>query len=114
MSSFRKLVTIKQFTGGNWLNGRWQAGSTANININASLQPADSNKISRIIETLPEGRKTTEKYFLYTSTKLTTLQEGENPDIALIDGKEFEILREANWNNHVINHYKYLISKIEA
>ena len=113
MNSFRKPVIISQITGGGFVNGRYVEGSTANISILASVQPADSRDISRTIEMLPEGRRVTELYRLYTNVRLNTLTNGENPDIATVDGGQFEVIAEANWSNNVINHYKYIINKIK-
>jgi hypothetical protein len=44
---------------------------------------------------------------------LNALQNTQNPDIAIVDGMQFEVIMEASWQNNVINHYKYIVAKIK-
>lgn len=110
MFSFRKEVTVKQKSGGGFVKGVWVEGSEASITILASIQPTSPTDM----ESLPEGRRNRKAFRLYTNVKLNDLST-ENPDTAEIDGKDYEITAEMQWQNEVINHYKYIVTKeIEA
>jgi len=100
-------------TGGVYTNGRWVEGSPAEIVILASVQPAQLKDVSKIIELLPEGRRNSVIFQLYTNAKLNTTENTENPDKAVIDGKEFEVTMEATWQNNVINHYLYIVTRLK-
>lgn len=113
MNSFRQPVTIHRLTGGSYVNGRYVEGSSSDISIMASIQPADEKDMSKVIDLLPEGRRQSGLYRLYTSTRLNALQNTQNPDIAIVDGMQFEVIMEASWQNNVINHYKYIVAKIK-
>jgi hypothetical protein len=64
------------------------------------------------MHSLPEGRRFSEFYNLYTDSPLNTVVVGgSNPDVVLVDGVEFEIVKVENWANNIINHYKALIAR---
>lgn len=108
MSSFRKPYTVKRYASGQYVNGIWQDGQVTNINIKASVQPLNLDEI----EYLPEGRRSSKSFKIYTDTELfPALQEKEgqqatNPDVIVISGKDYEIIRVLPYQSGVINHYK--------
>ena len=82
--------------------------------IKASVQPLDGKTLA----TLPENQRTLETYRVYTSTELKTIREKEVPklkaDRITIFGRLFEVIRVDNWQNGLINHYKAIVSGIDA
>jgi len=66
------------------------------------------------MQLLPEGRRESEAYRLYTDFELKTVRKESgdklNADTVTIDGKKFEVLSVAKWRNDVINHYKAVVS----
>lgn len=111
MSGFRQLRTIQRQTGGSYVNGEWAPGVIANIQITASVQPA---KMEDLIN-LPQGRRLSDFIKLYSNTKLFTVGEGETqqqPDMFEWEGHTYECTSTAPWKNNVINHYKYIFTKV--
>jgi hypothetical protein len=105
MNAFRKPYVVTRRTGDTVdPNGFKVAGATSTINIMASIQPVSSNNE---VVTLPEGRKMSEMYRIYTDTRLNTLQTG-NPDTIAYLGIQLEVMNEYPWRNDTINHYKYV------
>lgn len=113
---FRSPVTLRRYPPGTYVNGRWVEGSPSqDILITASIQPAKGEEM----RSLPEARKESENYVMYTSFRVRTVQEkgsNQNADLILFDGKEFEVHLVDPWQNNanftIVNHYKYLISRI--
>jgi hypothetical protein len=111
MSSFRttQAIVITR-SGGAYINGTWEGEVlTDQTIIFGSLQPAKQIDI----ESLPEGRHENQNnvYRFYTDAFLTSFDTGQNSDILLIGGIEYEVLSSAKWQNGVINHNKYLLTK---
>ena len=111
MSSFRKPIIGKRFSGGTRTNGKWIKGSTTPLNIIAGVQPLKPAQMLM----LPESRRRAgEVYRIYTDTQLYTTQSAENADIVTIDSEDFEVTTEEIWNNNIINHKKFLVVKLTA
>lgn len=107
---FNRDITIRQLTGGQFINGRYVEGSESEITIRASIQPLKSVN-ENVMMILPEGRRMSRAYRVYTSTELNSL-DSENPDKAVIDNEEYEILQDNIWQNNIINHYRYIFVKL--
>ena len=116
MSLFKsQSLTVKRYSAGsrNATTGLWEEGSTMDIGIKATVQPAKGNDML----SLPEGKRESETYRVYTSTLLQTVKESDkvNADrIELFTGKIFEVVGVDIWQNKVIPHYKALLSLIDA
>jgi hypothetical protein len=107
MSSFRREFTIKQKVAGTVVDGAFIEGAVTTSTIQASLQPLKPEDIQQ----LPEGRRNSKVSFIITSTRLN-LVTSANPDIVVVDSEDYEVDKEEAWQNNVINHYKYLIVKV--
>jgi hypothetical protein len=107
MSSFRKSFTVKTKAAGTVVDGFFVEGSVTTSTIQASLQPLKPEDIQQ----LPEGRRNSKLFFLITSSKLNLITSA-NPSIVTVDTEDYEVDKEEIWQNNVINHYKYLIIKI--
>lgn len=108
MSSFRQPVTIVPRANGALVDGIYTEEAGTPTVIQASIQPTTPTDI----KTLPEGKRESRSFKLYSDTSLTSLSESQTPDRALLGGVEFEIVTKESWQNGVINHYKYIVVKI--
>ena len=110
MSRFRKPLTVKRISGGAYdVSGFWVEGTESEITIQASVQPASYKEM----ELVDENRRETSKFKIYTDTLLRTAEKGsQNPDRVVYNSEEYEVVALGDWHNDVINHYKYLMSKV--
>lgn len=109
MSTFRRPFTIIKRSPPKRVGPRFESSGTVTESvIMASLQPDDGKEM----QSLPEGRRFSEFYNMFTSSNVETVTAGgANPDIVLVDGEEFEVVKVAPWKNNVINHYKLFVAK---
>ena len=109
--SFRRPLTVTRKSAvDTYVKGVLQVAAASTVSITASVQPLKPNEM----ELLPEGRRESEAFRLYTSTKLFPAEDStkKNADIVSIDGKNFEVLSCATWQNNVIPHYKAIVVKL--
>lgn len=113
---FRSPVTLRRPSAGAYVNGLWVEGATTDSIITASIQPLTGEDM----EELPEGRRESEGYKMYTSTQVRTVQEAgsdQNADRIVFNSKEYEVHRVNPWQNNlnfnIVNHYKYFILRID-
>lgn len=111
MNTFRvHLLNVKRYGAGTWSHGRFtEDTSPITIQIRASLQPVPPHEVAL----LPEGKRDSQSYRLYTSTELR-LAEDSNPDRVIVDNEEYEVSQGAPWKNDILSHYRYLITKMES
>lgn len=109
MSTFRRPFTLRKKQPPKRVGPRFEeTGIVTESIVLASLQPNDGKEM----QSLPEGRRFSESYDFYTSSPLdTVVVGGENPDVVLVEGIEFEIVKVENWANNVINHFRALIAR---
>jgi len=80
------------------------------ITIQCSIQPLTPHQI----QALPEGRRNSKSFVIFTDTDLGMLSE-VNPIFIIIGTEEFEVWKKSPWQNGVINHYQYtVIKKLET
>lgn len=110
MSSFRKPLTVKRYSGGAYdVNGFWVEGTTSTFSISASVQPMSYEEMQLV----DENRRGTSTFKIYTDSELITSEkEGQNPDRVIYNSEEYEVTKIGDWHNDVINHYKYVINKV--
>jgi len=111
MSGFRQSITLKRRTGtGSFTKGIFTDSGTSDITIQGSIQPLKADEM----ELLPEGRRDSEAFRIYTDTKLFPANDDTklNADRVVLGGKEYEVLACATWQNNVINHYKAVVVKL--
>lgn len=108
---FRKPLTIRRVAGA-YDNGRWVEGSAIEFDIDASVQPVKSLSENEM-QSIPEARRQSGMFRIYTSTELLTSGVNKTPDRALINNAEYEVFIGNPWQNNVINHYKYVLVKKE-
>lgn len=107
----RETLTVKRVSAATtYTKGIAQAEGTANITIKASVQPLRANEM----ELLPEGRRDSEAFRLYTDTELLPADEvtKKNADVVVYNGKDYEVLSCARWQNRVVPHFKGVMVKV--
>lgn len=107
---FRKPLTVKRTTAGAYIGGFWVEGGavTPAPVIRASVQPASQDDMML----LPEGRRVSGAYRLYTDDVLLLASGTQNADIVIIAGADYEAMADASWQNSVINHRSYLLARV--
>lgn len=111
MSQFREPLTVKRKNAATvYVKGKAQVGATSNVSITTSVQPLKADEM----ELLPEGRRDSEAFRLYTSTELFPADEttGKNADVVVYNGKDYEVLSCARWQNRVVPHFKAVMVKV--
>jgi hypothetical protein len=107
---FHKPIDVLRKTAGAYVDGVWVEGEAQIVGIMGSLQPLRPTDLQLV----PEGRRDSAKFRLYTDQKLVTTKEGsQNPDIVSIDDSDFEIIGEAIWQNGVIPHNIYILGRMQ-
>lgn len=108
---FRKEVAVISKTEGAYVNGFWIEGSEVTTTIKASVQPISGKDV----ELLPEGKRLNESFKLFTDSELKVSIEGtnQNGDIISIYESLYEVVGREIWQNNIINHRAYLISRIK-
>lgn len=110
MSSFRQPVTARNVNAGSYTNGVYSEGSfTATYEISASIQPSKPEDL----ENLPKGRRWSKVYRLYTDDTLIPVSASNNGSQVLLFGDWYEVHGWGKWINNVINHNKYLVTKMD-
>lgn len=109
MNSFRRQLTIYRKAEGTVTDGFYSEGSPSEETIMASVQALKPEDVQQ----LPEGRRNSKLFFIFTDTRLN-LVTSANPDIVVVDSENYEVDKEEVWQNGVINHYKYLIVKVNT
>lgn len=108
--SFRLPVTITRTAAGSYVNGVFTAGSTSTINITASIQPVNGEDM----KPLPEGRRVDDFVKVYTDADLQVSDTGKQPDRLTWRGKVYEATSCDARQMGVINHYKYIFTKVQS
>ncbi len=110
---FRSPVTLRRFQSGGYTNGRWADGTYTDTSITSSIQPMKGEEMQE----LPEARRDSEGYKLFTSTLINTIT-AVNPDLIFFFGKTFEVVQVFPWQNAaamgLVNHYKYIVLRLEG
>lgn len=107
--AFRRSLTVIRKSQGKCISGIWQEGETSRFTITASVQ----GTCAEVLQTMPEGSRTSATYTLRTSTRLLTSRAGQTtPDIVVIDGEQFFVLRVTSWQNlQIAKHYEVIVAK---
>ena len=109
---FRKPVTVKRLTPGAYVNGFWVEGTESTVTIRASIQPASSADL----KLLPEGKTLGGVYKVFTNEALTVAIEGtnQNGDRLTIGGSDYEVTTPIIWDNGIIPHNEYLVTRVQG
>lgn len=106
----RQSLTVTRESGGAYVNGKWVVGTPSTFTIDASVQPLTASEL----ELLPEARRASgESYKLYAdlTPALNTVTTSENPDSISIFSHDFEVFSVERWENSIVNHKKYIVTR---
>ena len=106
-SSFRRTLIRKTKVPGTIVDGVYTDGAITPTDILASTQPLTPHEIQQ----LPEGRRNSKSYWIFTDTALNMITSA-NPDLIEIDSKDYEIYKVEPWQNGLLNHYKCLVVEV--
>lgn len=110
MNSFRvHTLTVKRFAQGTYDKGEFVEGSSSTLTIRASVQSPKAHDL----QLLPEGRRNSQAYRLYTDTELR-LSTAANPDKVVIDGEDYEVMAKSPWQNRILPHFRYVVVRMDG
>lgn len=106
----RTTLTVTRLDAGSFVNGLWVEGSPSTFDIQCSVQPLTPDEM----ELVPEGRRDGEVFNLFTGTRLLPANppDSKNADKVSIDGRDYEVLSCARWQNRILPHYKAVVVQI--
>jgi hypothetical protein len=111
VSGFRQPHVITRHTGASNVNGFWAGGTTSQVNIMASVQPAPGKTRKNV----PEGFDSDSAYLLFTDTELfSAIAGGQHSDELTLFGETFEVVGVATWQNNVLPHYEVTVARRRA
>jgi hypothetical protein len=100
--------TVTRAAQGSYSSGRYVAAATAQLNIDASVQPLTG----RQLRSLPEAFHSENTKAIYTSTLLRTRTPTTAPDIVAIGGENYEVFQVDTWTLHGATHYEVLAALV--
>jgi len=108
MSLRNNVLKVYRNKGGTFVDGYWDAGKEYVLQMRCSIQPFDPKEISFI----PENRRTSDRVNIFTDAKLFVSSD-EQPDQVEHDGGRWEVFKCFSWQNKVIDHYRYILIRLE-
>lgn len=106
---FRQELTGYTKDPGSYVKGRWQEGIETQFLFFSSVQPLKGDQL----ESLPQGRRLSKSYNLYTDKFMNCVLSNENPDIVILFGERYEVYKRDIWQNNIISHYNYIVIKLD-
>jgi len=114
MSLFGTVSLIRRRkAGGGYVKGQWVPGEPGDTPFKGTWQPASG----KMLELLPSGKRNREvfKCFAPAGLNFTSADEhGDEADLIVWEGKEFEVTTAAPWKNGLINHWELLCTRPKA
>ena len=105
----RKTLTVTRYGLGSDVKGHYVEGTPSTFNITASVQPLRPNEMLL----LPEGRRESEAFRLYTDTQLLPARkDSTNAEKVAIGSVDYEVLSCAIWDNNIIPHFKAIVVRL--
>lgn len=107
MSFFGSLQSARRPGTGQYVNGVWQDGAWQTFSFNGTIQPLTGKDYDR----LPEGRRETAAYAVFTRAVLRGLDSTQNPDQVLCFGAWCEVLSVEPWQSGILPHYRAIVQR---
>jgi hypothetical protein len=106
---FGRTITLRRPAApGAFVDGIWQPAAMADTSITASVQPASGDDLLQ----LPEGNRTADTLKIFTTSELRNENDltKTDPDILLIDGRQYAVHNVKTWPSGVgdLAHYECL------
>lgn len=107
---FRKQLTAIRFEATTLSeNGNFLPPISYELIFKASVQPTPAEEM----QMLEEGYRTKDSFTLYTDFELKTTKRDFLPDLVVIDGEKFEVIKVAKWQNNLIPHYEVIVIRVD-
>lgn len=114
IASFALPVTIKRFSPGSYVEGKWVDGGEEQFEDRMSIQPL----VGKDLLNLPEAQRTKRLMKGYIATELRTSSEtGQyRADQVLYDGVWFEVQTVELWKDGIesLDHWKVILAEANA
>ena len=111
MSLFRSTELIKISSTGQLVKGRWVEGEESRSEFLGSWQPASGQDLQK----LPEGKRSDETFKCFAPIEMTftaaDAEKGVSGDKIEKDGKRYEVILAAPWDNGLLPHWELLCKK---
>lgn len=74
-----------------------------------TVQPSTQTELM----VLDEGLRDKNVFTMYTKTEIRSILEGTTrlPDLVVVNGVEYTVVKVMSWQNNIINHYKAMLVK---
>lgn len=116
----RALSCIRPGGAYDSVSGKWVEATAVPFTIEGSVQPLRARELN----SLPEGRRATSAFRIYTDTRLRTVDDKaqSNPDrltfrVPSYDStapmRTYEVISVEEWQNGIVPHYKAIVSLLE-
>jgi hypothetical protein len=104
---FRGPLTVTRETG-DYDNGYWVGDAPVQVEIQASVQPANDKQRKNV----PEGYDVDSVLELGTEDELFVAERGDNrkSDTVEYGGQQYDVIRLERWQNQIIPHRWYVIA----
>jgi len=100
----RGAVAYNEYTG------RLEPATSQALTIMASIHPLAGKQVLN----LPEGRRDSGGYVLYTTALLELPTKGKLGDTLSIHGDQYEVLAVEHWGNDLLPHNRYYCGRLTA
>lgn len=104
----RQKIKVFTKTAGSYDANGVYAETQSESFIYASIQPTSPDDIN----SLPEGRRQSKTYTLFTSSALRGIQDANQEQVE-IDDERYEIVKVQKWSNNILNHYMAIVTRLE-
>lgn len=112
MSLFKSVDLAKiSFAPGERVNGRWVEGDETRTEFAGTWQPASGKDM----EKLPEGKRSDETFKCFAPIDIeftaADTEKGVSGDRIEKDGKRYEVILAAQWNNGLLPHWELMCQR---
>ena len=112
MSLFKSTELVKiSFAAGRYVKGKWTEGEETRTSFSGSWQPANGQDLQK----LPEGKRNDETFECFAPIELAFTaadsETGVSGDRIEKNGKRYEVILAAPWDNGLLPHWELLCKK---
>lgn len=112
----RPVIVTRRLPGAYDEHGRWQEGTTSQLTVTASVQPAKVEDVSSMMKELPEGRQSSGVVKIYSAEPLQRVEDGtetiQNADLIAWQGRIYEVVLCMPYQSGLLPHYKSLAVEV--
>jgi hypothetical protein len=104
-----RTLACKRFLPGTFDHGDYTPGATVDFTIQAGVQDVTPEELAL----LDEGKRTKKSAYIITNSECLLATQTTKADQVEIDGEQYEFESRAKCTSNVINHFEYIVLKIE-